>query len=266
MELLIKPRKEEEHGPITLDTRWSAESLEYVRFRHCRLGASERFQENSAAHELCLVILSGIVSVHLDGQKFVQIGGRMSVFEQVPPHALYLPDHSEYLIEAHTDAEIGICGAPGQGGHKARLISPGQVKLSTRGEGANVRHIHDILPETENADSLLVVEVYTPAGNWSSYPPHKHDTDDLPEESLLEESYYHRLNPARGFGLQRVYTDDRSIDESMAFGDGNCVVVPKGYHPVGAPYGCDLYYLNVMAGPKRVWKFRTDPDFEWLLP
>lgn len=264
MELLVNPRKTG-RDPITLDTQWSDQSLEYVRFRHCRLSKGERFEDKSAGHELCLVVLSGIVSVHVDGQSFEQVGQRMSVFDQVPPHAVYLPDYCDYSIEAHTDAEIGLCSAPGRGEHPPRLIEPRQIKQSTRGEGANVRHIHDILPETEDADSLLVVEVYTPAGNWSSYPPHKHDTDDLPHESLLEESYYHRLDPATGFGFQRVYTDDRSIDESMAFGDGDCVVVPKGYHPVGAPYGHDLYYLNVMAGPKRVWKFRTDPDFEWLM-
>lgn len=125
--------------------------------------------------------------------------------------------------------------------------------------------MHDILPETEPADSLLVVEVFTPAGNWSSYPPHKHDVDNLPHESLLEETYYHRINPAQGFAFQRVYTDDRSLDETMAVENGCCVLVPKGYHPVGAAHGYSLYYLNVMAGPKRAWQFHNDPDHEWLM-
>ncbi|MGB7755292.1 MAG: 5-deoxy-glucuronate isomerase, partial [Salinisphaera sp.] len=208
---------------------------------------------------------SGKATVRCGDQTFEAIGDRMSVFEQVAPYAVYLPNDMDYSVVALTDVELGICGAPGHGTHQPRLIEPGHVKQSTRGEGANVRHVHDILPETEDADSLLVVEVYTPAGNWSSYPPHKHDEDNLPHESFLEESYYHRLNPSRGFGLQRIYTDDRLIDETMAFGDGSCVLVPRGYHPVGAPYGFDLYYLNVMAGPKREWKFTTDPDFAWLV-
>ena len=110
-----------------------------------------------------------------------------------------------------------------------------------------------------------MVEVFTPAGNWSSYPPHKHSVDNVPMESSLEETYYHRINPSQGFSFQRVYTDDRSLDETMAVEDGQVVMVPEGYHPVGAPYGYDLYYLNVMAGPKRVWKFKNDPAHEWMI-
>jgi 5-deoxy-glucuronate isomerase len=104
-----------------------------------------------------------------------------------------------------------------------------------------------------------------PAGHWSSYPPHKHDRDALPEESFLEETYYHRLDPPQGFAFQRVYTDDRSIDEAYAVEDGDCLMVPRGYHPVGAPHGYDLYYLNVMAGPRRRWVFKNDPAHEWII-
>jgi 5-deoxy-glucuronate isomerase len=115
------------------------------------------------------------------------------------------------------------------------------------------------------ADSLLVVEVLTPPGHWSSYPPHKHDRDDPPNETLLEETYYHRISPAQGFGMQRVYTDDRSLDEAIAFRDRDCVLVPRGYHTVSAPPGYAVYYLNVMAGPTRAWAFANDPDHEWTL-
>ena len=124
------------------------------------------------------------------------------------------------------------------------------MSTETRGEGTNTRYIHNILPETEPADNLLVVEVYTPGGNWSSYPPHKHDSSKIPVESQLEETYYHRLNPHQGFAFQKVYTDDFDLDETMAVYDGDVVLVPKGYHPVGAPHGYDLYYLNTMAGLK----------------
>jgi 5-deoxy-glucuronate isomerase len=135
-----------------------------------------------------------------------------------------------------------------------------------RGEGANTRHVRNILPDSDpRAESLLVVEVITPQGNWSSYPPHKHDTDGLPGETLLEETYYHRLNPSQGFAFQRVYTDDRSLDETVCIQDGDVVMVPRGYHPVGTPYGYELYYLNVMAGPTRKWVFRNDPRHEWML-
>ena len=137
--------------------------------------------------------------------------------------------------------------------------------MLVRGKGTNARHVRNVLPETAAAESLLVVEVITPGGNWSSYPPHKHDRDAPPEETYLEETYYHRLSPPQGFALQRVYTDDRSLDETMAVSDGDVVLVPRGYHPVGAAHGYDLYYLNTMAGPKRMWRFHNEPAHAWLM-
>jgi 5-deoxy-glucuronate isomerase len=134
-----------------------------------------------------------------------------------------------------------------------------------RGQGSNTRYVRDILPQTEPAEALLVVEVITPPGNASSYPPHKHDTDALPVESSLEETYYHRLDPPQGFAFQRVYTDDRSLDETMTVEDRDVVMVPRGYHPVVVPHGYTSYYLNVMAGPRRVWHFHNDPAHEWML-
>jgi 5-deoxy-glucuronate isomerase len=146
-----------------------------------------------------------------------------------------------------------------------RVIWPEDVGLETRGQGTNTRFVRNILDEKAQAESLLVVEVITPGGHWSSYPPHKHDRDAYPEETFLEETYYHRLSPQQGFAFQRVYTDDRSIDETIAVEDGDVVMVPRGYHPVGAPHGYDLYYLNVMAGPRRSWVFANDPAHEWIV-
>ena len=120
------------------------------------------------------------------------------------------------------------------------------------------------MEERDVADSLLVTEVFTPSGHWSSYPPHRHDEDDFPRMTYLEESYYHRLNPASGFGLQRVFTDDLTLDETMAVGNHDVVLVPKGHHPCAAPYGVEMYYLNVMAGPHRQWRFQNHPDFDWI--
>jgi 5-deoxy-glucuronate isomerase len=117
--------------------------------------------------------------------------------------------------------------------------------------------------EDRPAESLLVTEVLTPGGNWSSYPPHKHDTDNLPSESYLEETYYHRTARREGFAVQMVYTDDRSLNEALQLRDGDVVLVPRGYHPVVAGPGYDLYYLNVMAGPHRRWLVTTDSDHRW---
>ena len=168
-------------------------------------------------------------------------------------------------IKAATKAEFALCFAPAEGRLPPRVIGPEKVENVTRGKGSNVRHVRNILSETAEAESLLVVEVITPSGNWSSYPSHKHDRDAFPEETLLEETYYHRLNPPQGFAVQRVYTDDRSLDETMAVYDRDVVLVPRGYHPVGVAHGYDLYYLNVMAGPKRAWRFHNEAAHEWLL-
>lgn len=121
------------------------------------------------------------------------------------------------------------------------------------------------MEDADVAESLLVTEVFTPAGNWSSYPSHRHDEDDYPRITYLEESYYHRLNPAQGFGIQRVYTDDGTLDETMTVKNHDVVLVPRGHHPCAAPHGYDMYYLNVMAGPLRKWRFVADPDHAWLM-
>ena len=159
-----------------------------------------------------------------------------------------------------------LCSAPASGRFKARVIKPERRRHADPRQRARTRAIiRNVLPEDAEAESLLVVEVITPGGHWSSYPPHKHDRDALPDESYLEETYYHRLKPPQGFAFQRVYTDDRSLDETLTVADGDVVLVPRGYHPVGAPHGYDLYYLNMMAGPKRVWRFHNDPAHEWLM-
>jgi len=192
------------------------------------------------------------------------VGGRSDVFEG-PPTSIYLPAGSPYRIVACESAEIAICTAPATGKGRPRLIRPENVGLETRGQGTNTRFVRNILDDKADAESLLVVEVVTPGGHWSSYPPHKHDRDAYPEETFLEETYYHRLSPAQGFAFQRVYTDDRAIDEAIAVEHGDVVKVPRGYHPVGAPYGYDLYYLNVMAGPRRDWVFANDPAHSWIV-
>ena len=163
------------------------------------------------------------------------------------------------------DDEAVQCGQQKCAKLPPRLIRPEDMKRSVRGQGSNTRYVCDILPQTESADSLLVVEVRTPASHSSSYPPHKHDVEAPPTETQLEETYYHRVNPPQGFAFQRVYTDDRSLYEACAVEDHDLVMVPRGYHPVVAPHGYELYYLNVMAGPHRLWVFRNDPAHEWML-
>src|SRR5690606_4323870 len=144
-----------------------------------------------------------------------------------PATSDYVPAGHRYTIEAMSDAEIAICTAPGSGAGTVRLIRSEAVEV--RGRGTNPRHVLNLLSDADQAESLLVVEVITPGGHWSSYPPHKHDRDAFPDETFLEETYYHRLSPPQGFAFQRVYTDTRDIDETMAVEDGDVVMVPRGY-------------------------------------
>jgi 5-deoxy-glucuronate isomerase len=240
----------------------------YVGFTAYRLRIADEVTITAPpTDEICIVVLAGAVTVTCAGQTWRDIGARMSVFEDRAPYAVYLPraDGTGVRVHAHTAAEVGVASAPGGGSLPPRLIEPAAMKRFVRGEGLNQRFVCDILPQTEPAEHLLVVEVVTPSGHSSSYPPHKHDTDNLPVESSLEETYYHRLDPAQGFAFQRVYTDDRTIDEALAVENHDVVMVPRGYHPVVVPYGYRSYYLNVMAGPKRQWYFKNDPTHEWML-
>jgi 5-deoxy-glucuronate isomerase len=262
--LLVRPSHPDADGRILSITPENA-GWRHVGFAVHRLASGQTIAGSTADRETCLVLLSGKALIRVDDVDFGVVGGRATPFEG-PAASVYAPAAARWRLTADGQADVAVCTAPGRpGSHPARLIGPDQVVQTVRGTGSNTRHVRDILPETAAADSLLVVEVITPGGNWSSYPPHKHDRDALPEESNLEETYYHRLNPPQGFAFQRVYTDDRSIDETMAVEDGCVVKVPRGYHPVGAPHGYDLYYLNVMAGPKRVWRFHNDPAHAWML-
>jgi 5-deoxy-glucuronate isomerase len=236
---------------------------EYVGFEVVRLEQAGRIERETGDRELCIVVMSGTADVISPHGEWIELGGRPDPWSR-PPDAAYLPPRTAVRIEG--DGEIALCFAPApDGGAEARVLPGAEIEPELRGSGNAERTIHPILMADREADSLLVCEVLTPAGHWSSYPPHKHDRDALPEESYLEETYYHRVKPERGFALQRVYTDDRSLDESIAVGDGDTVLVPRGYHTVSAPPGYELYYLNVMAGPARVWAIVNDPNHEWML-
>lgn len=243
----------------------------HVGFRAVRLQACESETVDTAERELCLVVLTGTVDVTVDGETYANLGARQSVFEELSPAAVYVPSGKSVTVRnkngSTTMAEVALCTAPcDDASRSVSVIDSTAMRRSVRGQGTNTRYVCDILPHDDpRAAHLLVVEVLTPASHSSSYPPHKHDQETPPTETLLEETYYHRLNPPQGFAFQRVYTDDRSIDEACAVEDHDVVMVPRGYHPVVAPHGYDLYYLNVMAGPQRFWVFKNDPAHEWML-
>ncbi|MDP9137003.1 MAG: 5-deoxy-glucuronate isomerase [Pseudomonadota bacterium] len=259
--LLIKPRAP--HGRVHHVTPASADWT-YVGFDLLKLAPGETVQQETGEREACLVLIAGEAEVSAGSESFGVIGERNSPFGG-KPWSVYVPARSGWRCAAQTVLELAVCSSPGKPGLKPRLIGPDAVKQETRGKTTNTRHVTNILPEWEPAESLLVVEVVTPGGSTSSYPPHRHDRDELPRESLLEEVYYHRIDPPQGFAFQRVYSDDRTLDQTMTVEDGDVTLVPRGYHPCAALHGYQLYYLNVMAGPKRTWKFHNEPQHAWLL-
>jgi 5-deoxy-glucuronate isomerase len=263
-DLIVSSKKEPDNEGSVVKVTPESAGWEYVGFEVLKLEAGQTAERRSEGEEVCLVVLSGRCHVAAGANEWRDIGERNSPFDG-PPYAVYLPPGITYRVEAATDLELAICSAPAERGVEPRLIRPEDVQVSTRGSGNAEREVRNIVMEGQPAESLLVVEVITPNGHWSSYPPHKHDKDDRPNETYLEETYFHRVRPEKGFAVQKVYTEDRSLDETLTVGDGDTVLVPRGYHAVSAPPGYDLYYLNVMAGPVREWKVKNDPDHEWLL-
>jgi 5-deoxy-glucuronate isomerase len=266
--LLRKRIREEIHQEFTIVHDVTAENspLEYVGFKVIDLVPGAKYSELLVKQECCIVAITGKINVTVQGETFKNLGTRESVFERKPTDSVYVSNDRPFIIEGIGRARIALCYSPSHKQLPTKLIKASDVGVENRGIRNNQRMVHNILPDSDpSANSLLVVEVYTEGGNWSSYPPHKHDQDNLPNESFLEETYYHEMNPKQGFVFQRVYTDDRSLDETMTVENGDVVIVPAGYHPVGVPDGYTSYYLNVMAGPTRIWKFHNDPNHEWIL-
>ncbi len=268
MGVLIKPQAERANGilrPVAVTPETAG--WQYVSFAAYQLTRGETLRGAADGRETSVVVLSGIGKAEINGQPVGQIGKRLSVFENSAPYALYLSEDASYQVECTSDGmEIAVASAPTTHRHlPVRVMRPEDVSVELRGEGSTQRRVQHILDVDQEAERLIVVEVITPAGNWSSFPPHKHDTENPPYEAYLEETYYHHISPDDGFAFQRVYTG-QDFDETVAVHDGDLVLVPKGYHVVSAAPGCDLYYLNVMAGPQRAWNYQVDPAFHRLLP
>jgi 5-deoxy-glucuronate isomerase len=244
----------------------------YLSFRTVRCHPGEVLAHETGREEVALVWLGGRAEV--DG--FGTVGERDDVFSGLP-WALLLPPGATYSLRALTPLHLAIVSAPADSAPTPRLIKPPQVRIETRGKGVTERTIHWILSEKDPAARLLLVEVLTPAGHWSTYPPHKHDEDRPGVERALEELYYYRFNPEHGFAFQGIYTKNSpslvsgagrgtgTLNVSIRARNDDLVLVPRGYHVVSAAPGYDCYYLNAMAGAVREWLFTTDPDHEWLM-
>ena len=243
----------------------------YLSFRTIRRKPQEELAGDTGNEETALIWLGGTADV--DG--FGPVGEREDVFGGKPA-ALLLPPGARYRVRAKTPLHLAIVSAPAESTLPARLIRPDEVRAEIRGKGVTERRIHWILSEKDPATRLLLVEVLTPAGHWSTFPPHKHDEDQAGVERALEEVYYYRFNPQQGFAFQGIYTkplpspargggQGGGLNVSIRARHDDLVLVPRGYHVVSAAPGYDCYYLNAMAGGVREWLFTTDPDHEWLM-
>lgn len=237
---------------------------EFIGLTVHRLEIGAPLTIESDGDEFAIVLLSGACVVVTDDQR-VALGPRANVFDD-PPWAYYLPVGSTCSVEVTATSEIAVCRSKATQVKPARLIRPEDVAVEIRGAGNATREIRHVIKPEFPADTLLIVEVITPSGNWSSYPPHKHDVHDMPREADLEEIYYYRIDSPDGFGLQRLYTADGSIDEAFVIRDGDLLLVPFGYHAFAMAQGYTGYYLNVLAGdePVRTMQPSDDPKHAWV--
>jgi 5-deoxy-glucuronate isomerase len=241
-----------------------------ITFAVRALAADDPWAGETGDEELCLVLLQGACRVAWNGGAVHSLGPRENVFAGYP-HALYLPPGTRFTVEATSSTELAECRAPARMSFPPRLITPDDCGLEIRGGGNATRQIVDILPPPFPADRLMICEVYTPSGNWSSYPPHKHDEDNPPAEADLDETYYFRIRRPEGYAFQRLYRRDGSFDQTFLVRDGYLLLIRDGYHPFVTAYGFDAYYLNVLAGSRRSMAATDDPDYaalrrEWPAP
>ncbi len=242
---------------------------QHLRFAARRMRAGQHWEHGTGEAELALVILGGVGSVRSNRGAWDEIGRRPNVFGGMP-HALYLPRRTDFTLEAHTedfDVAYGWCETDED--HPPALVTPERVTVEMRG-GANAsRQINGMINPGFDCHRLIAVEVYTPSGNWSSYPPHKHDEHrTAPDGSLLEadleEIYFYKFDRPEGYALQRVYTKDGRLDETLLARDSDVVLVPEGYHPVVSAHGYTAYYLNFLAGSAQSLANSDDPDYAWI--
>ena len=274
--LLVRPTTSASDPDLCLDITPASAGWDYISFQVRRLQAGRSWSFSTGENELALVNLTGRYAVTSNRGAWEGIGGRATVFHDAA-HALYLPRRTEFTVTAEVAGEFAVTWVPTDRDHAPWLIRSSEVQRGIRG-GDNVsRQINDLLPPGSPVHRLVLVEVYTPSGNWSSYPPHKHDRHLVDAsgqliEADLEEVYYYRIDRPEGYAYQRVYTDERSplhqagrpIDALIRATDGAAVLVPEGYHPVVSAPGYTTYYLNVLAGSAQSLANQDDPQYSWV--
>lgn len=239
--------------------------LEHVELSIYDVEAGGEVSYHKATLESCVVALSDQASVAiLNGETYPKLGTRTSVFDKIPTHSAYIGENRSYKVMAETKTCILIATSKTDQSLSDRSIKPEDVLSESWDAYQNKRYVQTILSDQDTIDGKpLVVEVYTEGGGSSNCPPHRHDQNCPPEEFYLEETYYHEINPPQGFVFQRIYSGNHLLNQTMSCSNQDMVIVPEGCHPVGVSDGYVFYYLNIMAGPTKMWRFYDGPNHGW---
>jgi 5-deoxy-glucuronate isomerase len=237
-----------------------------LEFGFLKLGAGETYRGDSGEREVLAVLLGGRASFEVGKKRFEGVGGRPNVFSG-KPHSVYVPAKSKFVITAATAAEIALPSAPSDLDIEPYVIEPSKVTSLVAGAANFKRTLYQVLTLASQPDlparRLIVGETFTPSGNWSTYPPHKHQVDDLPREAYHEEMYYFRVNPGDGFGICHYYNEEGE-EENFTIRDHSIHMMPRGYHTVVSAPGYTTYYLWFLAGNQRVQAVVDDPHAGWV--
>ena len=258
----LKKTWNKKYGKSEIITKENS-SCKLVEIDMVRLADGEQKKYNEKDKEYGLLILGGKCTVTGDGFEYKNIGKRETVFDG-PATCVYVPRNKEFTIVGNGEVSIAVCKSPSKADHESALINPEDVVIKDMGKPGWQRQAHFILDERVDADIIYIGEAYVKGGQWASYPPHKHDDDNMPTEANTEEIYYYEFKKPQGFGIQKVYTKEGDIDETYTVKSGDFVEIPRGYHPFHTAPGYDNYYLWIMAGENRGFFMTTDEDHKWL--
>lgn len=258
----LKKTWNKSHGKSQIITKENS-PCKNVEIDMVRLWDGEKKTYSEKDKEYGLLILGGKCTVEGDGFKYEKVGKREDVFGGNAT-CVYVPRNNVFTITACGEVSIAVCKCPSQNDHKPKLINPEDVVAKDMGKPGWQRHAMFILDERTEADQIYIGECYVEGGQWASYPPHKHDDDNMPTEANTEEIYYYEFEKPQGFGIQKVYTLEGDVDETYTVKSGDFVEIPRGYHPFHTAPGYRNYYLWVMAGKNRGFFMTTDEDHKWL--
>ena len=236
---------------------------QYLSFAVLTLEPGEVYAGDSGDLELAIVPLSGAGLIEVGTQSFTL--SRSSVWLELP-QVLYLPPRTAFTVTTTSSLEFSVGGAPAEGRYPVRLVEPSEMRSELRGGANATRQVNHILGAELPAERLLLYEVYTPSGHWSGWPPHRHDGEL--GSLYIEETYFYKIQPDTGWAVHRNYSPQHDLDELLLARDGDLILAPHGYHPVSAPPGSNVYYLNYMAGEAlgaaRATPPVDDADWAWM--